>query len=104
MGLSIKMERPLTPFQYSNAYAFSNGRAAVAKELNRKWGFINEKGEEIIPLIYSRVFSFEQGFAIVQLADKWGALDIDGNIVVPIDHPTADKARLALKRYRGIDE
>lgn len=96
-GYIDKKGKEITPFIYSNAHSFSEGRAGVAKDLNRKWGFINEKGEEIIPLIYSRVFSFENGYSIVQLDGKWGAIDKMGHVVIAVQETSIKNAEAALE-------
>ena len=53
-----------------------------AKEGN-KWGFINEKGETIIPFIYDRIgstdgYGFSNGYCAVQIGEKWGYIDKTG--------------------------
>lgn len=60
---------PLTKFIYDGMRPFSEGMAAVKK--NKKWGFINEKGNEIIPCIYDSKWNgadlrFSDGLALVQ--------------------------------------
>ncbi|MCL1975778.1 MAG: WG repeat-containing protein [Firmicutes bacterium] len=63
-----------------------------------KFGFIDENGQEIIPLSYDWAFSFSEGLAAVNIGGvwiggevsswldggKWGFIDRTGQIVVPI--------------------
>lgn len=71
---------PLTDLVYDDAYAFSDGMAAVC--LKNKWGFINEEGELAIDTIYERVGSFSEGLAPIKHGRKWGFIDKNGNIVI----------------------
>ena len=48
------------------------------------WGFINKKGEEVIPFEYDYVTNFNQGVSFVQKEGKWGAIDTTGELIVPI--------------------
>ena len=63
---------------YSRVWEFSNGLAAV--EINKKIGFINEKGELIIPPKFDKVInSFRFGYAKITLNDKNYLIDKKGN-------------------------
>ena len=46
-------------------------------ELNGKYGFINQKGEEITPLKYDWASSFKEGFATIELNRKYGFINQD---------------------------
>lgn len=50
----------------------------VAVAQQGKYGFVNEKGEEVIPCIYSRVNWFDQGFARVARNGRVGYIDKTG--------------------------
>ena len=62
--------------KYDETRDFCDGFAAVKR--NDKWGFVNEKGEEIVPCKYDFVCDFSEGFAPVLLVGstifdvKWG--------------------------------
>ncbi|MBK8953171.1 MAG: WG repeat-containing protein [Chitinophagaceae bacterium] len=58
---------------------FSEGLAAVNKD--GKWGYIDEKGKEIIPLKFSFAGSFDSGNAKVMVAGKWIIIDKAGKKV-----------------------
>ena len=61
---------------YDEVEDFRNGFAAVKR--NGKWGFVNEKGEEMIPCNYDYVNDFEEGFARVEIDGKWGFVNKQG--------------------------
>ena len=76
---------------YDKAYSFCEGLAAVGRIKEQeneyfyspifKYGFINRKGIEVIPLIYENVESFSGGFVLVVLNGKRGYIDRDGKWV-----------------------
>ena len=64
---------------------FSEGLAPYRED--RRKGFINKKGEVVIPAQFSEVYSFIDGHAVVRDFDhKYGMIDKNGNIVVPLEY------------------
>ena len=57
---------------------FSEGLAAVCDKDTLLWGFIDEKGEEVIPCQYNTVMEFKNGCAIVRKKEMWSIIDHDG--------------------------
>ncbi len=55
-GFATKKGNWITEAEYDNIYEFSEGLAAVNK--GKLWGFINEKGEQIIDFKYKKVVPF----------------------------------------------
>jgi len=52
---------------------------------NRRWGFINRKGENIIPCRWDDTLGFDgNGRACVAIGRNWGAIDREGRLVVPL--------------------
>lgn len=90
--------------QWYDAGSFSDDGIALVVEYDeenwdKKYGYINEKGEQIVPCVYDYATSFyPKGYAIVAVDDgalKWGVIDKTGEIVVEakyayIEHITAD--------------
>lgn len=83
---------------YDRAESFHEGLAAVAigKYPNNMWGFINQKGETVIPFEYDDASSFSEGLAVVGKDVEevsptgmtyktlgHGVIDKTGKIVVP---------------------
>ena len=68
------------------AYNFFDGLAMVKLE-NGKWGYIDENGEVAIPFKYYDAWNFNEGLAIVYLADpeedgaKWSVIDTKGEVL-----------------------
>lgn len=84
LGATLSQAQIETFKKYNEVHNFSEGFAKV--ELNGKWGFINQKGEEIIPLKYDNVEHFSEGFAIVKLNGKYGFINKEGKKIIPIKY------------------
>ena len=66
--------------KYVLAISFSCGMAQVFD--GHMYGFINENGEEAIPLVFKDARSFSENLAPVKLDEKWGYIDTRGNSVI----------------------
>lgn len=69
---------------YDELYEFSDGLAEVAKD--RLYGFINAKGEKVIPCIYNFVEKFSEGLAEASKTDEGGSvgyINTNGEEVIP---------------------
>ena len=70
-------------------------------------GYINENGQEIIPLTYSGVRDFHEGLAAVKIGNfstgKWGYINIQGELIIPylFDKPRAFSEGLAKVVYNN---
>ena len=71
----------IVPHRYHEVRPFSEGRGEV--RLNAKWGYVDDKGIEVIAPIYDEVTAFSEGLAAVSLDGKWGYIDKNGNIAIP---------------------
>jgi|GEM_PF-1510341 len=69
---------------------FSEDLAYVIDYETEKYGYINRKGELIIPFIYDNALDFKEGYASVEKGDKYGYIDKEGNIVIPFIYDYAD--------------
>ncbi|MCX6165801.1 MAG: WG repeat-containing protein, partial [Ignavibacteriae bacterium] len=97
-------------------------------ELNDKWGFIDKEGNEVIPFKYNHIGSFyfvdleilkqlieedykednndifdkglAKGIAKVELNDKWGFIDKEGNEVIPIKYDEIFNFKEGLARVK----
>lgn len=68
--------------QYENAtFSFSEGMARVSRfvDSERKSGYIDVHGKEIIPCIYSSFSNFSEGLALVEKDGIYGFVDKKGN-------------------------
>ncbi len=82
-------------FQYIWAKDFSQGLAAVARRQKGMFfpafGFINENGQEAIPLKFTQVKSFtSEGLAAVRKDLLWGYIGTDGNWMLNPAYDDAD--------------
>ncbi|MDP8078951.1 WG repeat-containing protein [Phocoenobacter skyensis] len=59
-------------------------------EKNGKYGFVNSKGNIVIPLEYDEAYSFsENGLAAIEKNGKWGFINSKGKIVIPLQYDGA---------------
>lgn len=66
--------------QYEHVSRFNEGYAPVKS--NGKYGFINTKGEVVVPCIYDLAHSFYEGYATVESNGKWGVVDKKGRVII----------------------
>ncbi|MCH8903667.1 MAG: WG repeat-containing protein [Bacteroidetes bacterium] len=99
-GIIDKENNIVLPAEYYCISRFINGMAIVKKKFSElRSGMINNKGEVIIPLIYRAIVNdyhcggsrlreehFNEGLIAVQLDDKWGFVDFEGKLIVPIEY------------------
>lgn len=50
------------------------------------YGFINMKGDVVVPTVYNVAYAFSDGLAAVCKNNKWGYIDTKGDIVIPIQY------------------
>ncbi len=51
-----------------------------------KWGYINAKGEEVIPPKYNTAFDFKNGTAIVKQNNYYGLIDKQDNPLLSFEY------------------
>ena len=70
------------------------------------YGYVNEQGVEQIPVEYEYIYSFENGITIAKKDGRYGAVDLENNIVIPFGLPYAEvrgfrNGRAAVKDHHG---
>lgn len=80
------------------------GLLAIRK--NNKWGFIDKKGNEVIPCTYDDCDVFVGDYANVKQNGKWGIIDKTGKIIFEPKYdniiPSEDGIFIYLDRFWGI--
>lgn len=74
-------------FSYEQKRPASEGKSAVAQ--NGQWGFVNERGQEIIAPQYEAVWEFREGLAAVKQDGQWGYIDMFGRMVIRPQYDSA---------------
>ena len=75
--------------QYEIAVTGNDGWAAVMRSSDEKWGYINMKGEVVIPFMFEDASNFYEDMAPVGKYDsaswsyKYGFIDKTGSLVIP---------------------
>lgn len=80
-GYIDKSGRVITPLTYVIAESFSESLASVMSLDECKFGFINNKGETVIPFKFDDAGSFKNGRALVKLNGENFWIDKEGNRV-----------------------
>jgi len=68
-------------YDYRDTYEEYYSVAVVGK--GGKFGYVNSRGVEIVPLVYDRALRFHWDVGRVQLNGKWGLVNKQGKEVVP---------------------
>jgi hypothetical protein len=93
-GLMTPDGQLMHPPEWRYLDVFFEGRARF-KDRNGKFGFLDEKGNILVPPQFDDAFRFNEGLAVVKSQGKWGYIDRSGKIAIP---PTF---RLASPFYEG---
>ncbi len=80
------------PFEYTGFNPSYDYSVIAAAAIDSKWGLISFGNEILSPFVYDYIFEFNNGYAAVLKNHKYGVIDTNGNIVVDINHQTADEA------------
>lgn len=85
-GFSLQNKIIIEP-QYDEVFSFKEDLCCVEKD--GLFGFINKKGEEVIPIMYQCALSFSQGLACVYKGDKCGYINKNNEVVIDFDFDAA---------------
>ena len=78
-----------TDKSYSETKTFSEGMAVVINN-NKKYGYINESNQVVIPLIYDYASEFKEGLGAVNVGEPgyinehYGFVDKAGKVIIPL--------------------
>jgi hypothetical protein len=93
--------------EYNHLGDFSEGLAAISARdhmnYDGEWGFINTKGEIVIPVEYASVKKFSEGLAAVQRDGKWGFINKKDEVVIPFEYDVVDNFSGGLAAVRKGD-
>jgi len=82
-------ENILIPFHYSQVFSFNHNLACATKY--GKTGYINRKGETIIPFVYnSRKEFYDDGLVVIKKGNKKVLIDTLGNEIINAHHSYRD--------------
>ena len=75
----------IVPVKFKRIGAFTDDLAPATIN-NLDWGYVNKKGETVIPFEYNKALPFKNGYAVVFKNGKCGVIDKTGKIVVDIKY------------------
>lgn len=76
----------------------------VRSGMDERYGFIDKKGNMVVPCIYERVKNFSEGYARVYKDGKYGFVDVQGIMVLPFNYEFAGDFSEGLAAIRGSGE
>src|SRR5690606_16977469 len=82
--INTKGEPVLTNVSTDKIYDFKDGYAIIRQ--GDLVGFMNTKGEIVVPVKFKKAFNFENGYAKVLENDKWGLVDSSRKYFVITDY------------------
>lgn len=103
-AINRKGEFKISLSEAKNVRIFKEGLAAYSikgKKRNKKWGFINKKGEVIINPQFTKTSDFKNGMCAVRNDNgKWGYINSDGEIIINYQF---DKAESFINSYAIVE-
>ena len=91
--------RPLVANLTEIGVEFHEKRMKIRNKEN-KYGFIDEKGNVVIPCRYDYIYDFEGGIAIAYLNDKCGVIDLNGRIIVDFKYDEIESFNVGLAKFK----
>lgn len=59
-------------------------------EDGQKYGIVNQDNQKIVECIYDKIYSYSEGLARVEKGGKYGFIDTDGKVIIPISRYALD--------------
>ncbi|MCB0819791.1 MAG: WG repeat-containing protein [Bacteroidetes bacterium] len=76
--------KTVVKFNYDNARDFSEGWAAVKRNVKSHWDYIDSQGQNKTNFSFDVAYSFSEGLAVVKLNDKFSYVN-KGGVLTPIN-------------------
>jgi hypothetical protein len=71
-----------------DAYFSEEGLIPMGNKDNLLIGYIDQAGQQRVPFMYTDGLNYHEGAAVVLLGDSVGAIDVNGNVIIPIHYFT----------------
>ena len=85
---SIMVEREVLTEEHTFDFAYYGDLVEIKRD--GKYGFIDNKGKEVIKCKYYKTYGFSDGLSAVNLNGRWGYVDRKGNEVIDFKYDKAD--------------
>lgn len=91
----------------SNPNTFTRPSISEPKEVwspekrDRKWGFVDRNNVPMIKFLFDQVTPFSEGLAGVRMEDKWGFVNLAGELVIPFEYKESELNREKGPSYKG---
>ena len=74
---------PARDLAFYNGNAFQERLASASHTKYGRYGYLDQRGQVVIPFIFTNAFGFDGGMAPVSKEGKWGFIDREGYSLVP---------------------
>lgn len=101
VGCINSLGEEIIPFMYDDIFFIENSKerdiicvqkGSWSDEESPRWGIMNKRGEEIVPLQEAYPGGYNQsGLILINNNGKYGFVDYDGNVIVPIIYDWASE-------------
>lgn len=81
-------KKAITQIKYDYIGSFAN-EYAIDFIVNKKYGYLDHLGIEIVAPKYDYTSGFSSGLASVKVNNQWGYINKLGEVVIPMDHEMA---------------
>lgn len=100
MGYMNEGGKMVIPYKYKQAHSFSNEGLALVTEDNIKWKFIDERGNDAMPLTFDcAIHNFSNGLTFVTKSKVAMIINTKGEIIKKIDGYNTVFPFLSMKNY-----
>lgn len=72
----------LYDLKYNDVVYYDRINICMVKKGN-KWGMYSPQGEEIAPIIYTKIHLMDKHQLLIQKGDKWGVMTVTGKEIIP---------------------
>ncbi len=71
---------------FYNGWDFRDRLASASHTKYGRYGFLDQRGQVVIPFIFTNVLPWANGMAPVSIDGKWGFIDMDMNLLIPCEY------------------
>ena len=84
--LSKDLTMAISPYYFNLGLMGDNGLIAAKFDEDAKFSYLNSKGETKIPAMFDAADQFKDGLAIIQMNEKYGAINKTGEFIIQPTH------------------
>ncbi len=75
---------------FYNGSDFHDRLASASHTKYGRYGYLDQRGQVVIPFVFTNAFTWDHGMAPVSMDGKWGFTDMDMNVLIPFQYYFGD--------------